>query len=171
MRNFATDIRTLIGAGLLLLAITAACTTSAGGDQKTEDAAVQPPDVSQHLVAHATLTAHLVGAMLKAGHSTADINDALARIADQTVIDEFWVSNDRGEIDYTSHPHVDFAFPASPAKGTQAAPFAQLLSGERTVVVQRAQPREHDGELFQYAGVAGVDAVRIVQVGIRSQRQ
>ena len=63
-------------------------------------------------------------------------------------------------------PGLDFAFPADPNAGTQAAPFADLLLGTRQVVTQGMQPREADGKLFRYVGAAGVDKPRIVQVGI-----
>ena len=34
------------------------------------------------------------------------------------------------------------------------------------MIIQDPQPRELDGELFQYAGVSGIVRRRIVQVGI-----
>lgn len=121
---------------------------------------------SGHMVAQAMLTAHFIDAALKAGMSTDDINAVLAKVAEQTVISEFWISDETGRIAYSNFPGTSFAFPTDPEAGTQAAPFATLLSGDETVVVQGVQPRELDAVPFKYVGVAGVDRSRIVQVGI-----
>lgn len=130
-------------------------------EEKSADAIV-----SEHMVAEAMLTAHFIDAALRAGMSTDDINAVLARVADQTVISEFWISDASGRVVFSNIQGVVFAFPTDPAAGTQAAPFATLLSGAETVVVQGAQPRELDAVPFKYVGVAGVDQPRIVQVGI-----
>ena len=122
--------------------------------------------VSDHMVAEAMLTAHFIDAALKAGMSTDDINAVLAKVADQTVISEFWISDETGRIAFTNFPGTAFTFPTDPEAGTQAAPFAALLSGDEAVVVQGVQPRELDAALFKYVGVAGVDQPRIVQIGL-----
>ena len=97
--------------------------------------------VSKHMVAEATLAAHFVDAALKAGMDRDAINAVLRRIADETVISEFWVSDENGEIAFTNIDGVDFTFPTDPAADSQAAPFAALLTGDQTVVVQDAAPR------------------------------
>ena len=121
---------------------------------------------SGHMVAQAVLAAHFIDAALKAGMSTDDINAVLAKVADQTVISEFWISDEAGRIVYTNIPGTEFVFPTDPEAGNQAAPFATLLSGDETVVVQDVLPRELDAAPFKYVGVAGVDQARIVQVGL-----
>ena len=121
---------------------------------------------SGHMVAQAVLTAHFIDAALKAGMSTDDINAVLAKIAEQTVISEFWISDETGRIVFTNVPGTDFVFPTDHEAGTQAAPFATLLNGDETVVVQDVLPRELDAAPFKYVGVAGVDQARIVQVGL-----
>lgn len=122
--------------------------------------------VSGHMVAQAMLTAHFIDAALKAGMSTDDINAVLAKVADQTVISEFWISDETGRIAFTNLPGTAFTFPTDPEASTQAAPFATLLSGAESVVVQGTQPRELDAVPFKYVGVAGVDQPRIVQIGL-----
>lgn len=122
--------------------------------------------VSKHMVAEATLAAHFVDAALRAGMDRDAINGVLRRIANETVISEFWVSDEHGEIAFTNVEGVDFTFPTDPAADSQAAPFAALLTGDETVVVQDAAPRVLDGATFKYVGVAGVDQRRIVQVGL-----
>ena len=121
---------------------------------------------SGHMVAQALLTAHFIDAALKAGMSKEDINAVLAKIANETVISEFWISDEAGRIVFTNVPGTEFVFPTNPETDTQAAPFAALLSGDETVVVQGILPRELDAEPFKYVGVAGVDQARIVQVGL-----
>jgi len=122
--------------------------------------------VSKHMVAEATLAAHFVDAALRAGMDRDAINGVLRRIANETVISELWVSDENGEIAFTNVEGVDFTFPTDPAADSQAAPFAALLTGDQSVVVQGAAPRVLDGATFKYVGVAGVDQTRIVQVGL-----
>ena len=144
----------------LALAVSIAC--GAEDSSTANDAAA----ISDHMVAEATLTAHYIAAALEAGMTPDEVNAVLKQIANDTVISEFWVSGENGRIEFTNVPGVDFAFPTDPEAGTQAAPFAKLLSGQESVVVQDAQPREADGARFKYVGVAGVDQRRIVQVGL-----
>jgi len=140
--------------GLLLNGLAAA-------EEKSADAMA-----SDHMVAQAMLTAHFIDAALKAGMSTEDINAVLAKVAEQTVISEFWISDEAGRIAFTNLPGTGFVFPTDPEAGTQAAPFATLLTGDKTVIVQDVLPRELDAAPFKYVGVAGVDQTRIVQVGL-----
>lgn len=120
---------------------------------------------SSHMVAEAMLTAHFIAAALEAGMGRDEINAALSDIAERSAIDEFWVSDEEGRVVFTN-TGVDFAFPTDPEAGTQAAPFAALLDGSKSVVIQEAREREYDARVFRYVGVAGVDRPRIVQVGI-----
>lgn len=122
--------------------------------------------IGAHMVAEAKLTAHFIAAAVEAGMTPDEINSVLQEIASQTVISEFWISDHEGRTEYGSEANLDFAFPTDPESGTQAAPFANLLLGRETVVIQDAQPRGLDGAVFRYVGVAGVDQVRIVQVGL-----
>ena len=136
-----------------------------GGVAMTKGQSAQDT-VARHMVAEATLAAHFVDAAVKAGMDRDAINAVLKRVADETVISEFWVSDENGEIAFTNVEGVDFTFPTDPAADSQAAPFAALLTGDETVVVQDAAPRVLDGAVFRYVGVAGVDQARIVQVGL-----
>ena len=122
--------------------------------------------LSDHMAAEAMLTAHFVAAAVKAGMSTEEINGALASIAEGSAISEFWVSDETGRVVYTNVPEVAFDFPTDPDDDSQAAPFAALLTGGQAVVDQDFMPRELDGMVFKYVGVAGVDQARIVQVGV-----
>ena len=162
IRTAATAVTLAVMAAALL-----ACQLSGapGQDTPTESST----DYSSHLIAEARLTSLFIEAALNAGYSAGEINAILAEVAGQTVIDEFWISDHDGNIAFTSHPGTDFTFPTDPNAGTQAAPFAKLLDGSGSQVVQEPMPREFDGRTFQYAAVAGVDSVRIVQVGIEAE--
>lgn len=125
-----------------------------------------PDAIGQHMAAEALLTAHFIDAAREAGRSAEEINAVLASIAERTALAEFWVTDVDGQVVYTNIEGSTFRFPTDPAAGTQAAPFAALLDGSKAVVVQEARPREEDGQVFRYVGVAGVDEPRIVQVGM-----
>ena len=123
-------------------------------------------EIAGHMIASAKLTAHFVAAAIAAGMTTEEINAVLEEVAEESAIAEFWVTDEDGNVVYTNNAEVEFKFPTDPDGDTQAAPFAALLNGDETVVVQDMQPREADGRWFRYVGVAGVDQVRIVQVGV-----
>ena len=122
--------------------------------------------IGDHMVAEATLTAHFIAAAVKAGMTTAEINAVLDDVASNTVITEFWITDQDGRTVFSNVSDLEFNFPTDPEAGTQAAPFANLLLGIDTLVVQEAKPRESDGAVFKYVGVVGVDQKRIVQVGL-----
>lgn len=123
---------------------------------------------SKHMVAQAMLTAHFIDAALQAGYSTEEINWILRKVAAQSVLTEFWISDENGTIEYTNKPGTGFAFPTDVNDGSQAAPFAALFNGMTGVVVQDAQPRQLDAAIFKYVAVGGVDQTRIVQVGVNA---
>lgn len=148
----------------LVAALAMACATT---DEMPASSAAAGSDVSDHMVAEATLTAHYIAAALKAGMTPDEINAELQKIAGKTVISEFWVSDADGDVVFSSVPDAEFSFGTDPDADRQAAPFVNLLLGEASVVVQDAQPRDLDQAVFQYVGVAGVDGPRIVQVGFR----
>ena len=77
------------------------------------DGVLQSTDglVSKHMVAEAMLTSHFIEAALRAGMSQDEINAVLTKIAEQSVITEFWVSDEEGKIEFSNFPDVDFNFP------------------------------------------------------------
>lgn len=123
-------------------------------------------DHTLYMIATAKLLAQYVSAANQAGLSREQVDAALAGICGQSVITEFWISDENGEIEFSSTDSQGFRFPLDPDAGTQAAPFAALLEGKTSIVVQAPRPRELDDRIFQYVGVAGVDKPRIVQVGV-----
>ncbi len=152
---------------LIAALILGLCLTLGVGVEKTR---AMDDAVSKHMVAEATLTAHFIAAALKAGMSKADINAVLAKVAKESAISEFWISDEKGRIEFTNIPGTSFKFPTDVNAKSQAAPFAALLSGAKKAVVQGFQPREFDGKSFKYVGVAGVDKPRIVQVGVAGKK-
>ena len=137
-----------------------------GGLVTVDKARAADDAVSQHMLAQAMLAAHFVAAAIKAGMSKDEINAALAGVAAGSAISEFWISDEKGRVEFTNIPGTSFTFATDTAAKSQAAPFAALLDGSKSVVVQGFQPRELDAKMFKYVGVAGVDKRRIVQVGV-----
>ncbi len=122
-------------------------------------------DREKVLVATARLAAHYVDAALGAGATGEEIGAALRRIASDAGEFEILITDEEGRI-VLGTDHIGFVFPTDPGAETQSAPFAALLDGSETIVVQDPQPREADGKLFQYVGVGGIDRPRIVQIGV-----
>ena len=125
------------------------------------------------MTAQARIAAHLVEAAESAGYDAPRIIEILDAIIRETVLDEFWITDDEGFSyltnvrDETGAP-VPFRFHADPAVQPQASKFHTLLmaplDGE-DFITQPAQVREIDQEVFKFVGVGGVDQPRIVQVG------
>jgi PAS domain S-box-containing protein len=121
--------------------------------------------VGDQMVAQATLASHLVAIAEAAGLSPEEINQHLKAIADQTVLDEFWITDEAGHAYLHNVPGVNFTFRPNPQEQPQASAFWSLLTGEKSSVVQASRQREIDARIFKYVGVQGVDQPRIVQVG------
>ena len=133
------------------------------------DGVLQSTDglVSNHMVAEAMLTSHFIDAALRAGMSQDEINAILTKVAEQSIISEFWISDDEGNIEFSNFPDVNFNFPTnSSSSNSQALPFSALLDGSESAVVQGLMERELDGKSCKYVGVSGTDKFRIVQIGI-----
>ena len=154
-----------------LIGISCAFMLLSGGAQAAEKSSLE--DIhSRHMVAEAMLAAHFVAAAIKAGMGRDEIDTVLARIAERSAVTEFWISDAKGRVVFTNVKGIDFTLPTDREAGTQATPFAALLDGSKTVVVQVSRPREHDNAVFKYvgvAGVAGVDLARVVQMGVSVQ--
>ncbi len=121
--------------------------------------------VGQHMVVAASAIAELVAVAEKCGLTTKQINERLTRIDDKSILDEVWVSDEKGFAKLHTGHSADFQFKASAAEQPQAHEFWGLLTGATPVVIQGIQKREVDDEKFKYVGVAGVDKPRIVEVG------
>jgi sigma-B regulation protein RsbU (phosphoserine phosphatase) len=121
--------------------------------------------IGEQMVVEATIAAHLVALGEAAGVGAQEINRRLRQIADDTVLDEFWITDENGHAYLRNMAAIDFTFSPDPQQQPQAHVFWPLLTGKVRTVVQEARRREVDTEVFKYAGVAGVDRPRIVQVG------
>src|SRR5262245_34864859 len=121
--------------------------------------------IGQQMVIEATLAAHLVALGEAAGVSPQEINRRLKQIADDTMLDEIWITDEKGHAYLRNISEIDFTFSPDPKRQPQAHVFWPLLTGKAKSVVQEARQREIDTQVFKYDGVAGVDKPRIVQVG------
>ncbi|MGD9543608.1 MAG: adenylate/guanylate cyclase domain-containing protein [Methylocystis sp.] len=125
--------------------------------------------LSQHMIVSARLLALFVDAAEKAGMTSTDIKNRLNAITEKTVLDEFWVTDEKGYAYIHGDKNADFQFSPSAEQQPQAHAFWALLMGEKETVVQEARKREIDNERFKYVGVRGVDKPRIVQVGYNAR--
>ena len=153
---------------LKTVAVLALC-LALGGLVTANKARAADGTVSQHMLAQAMLAAHFIDAAFRAGMSKDEINAALTKVAAGSAISEFWISDEKGRVEFTNIPGTSFTFATDTAAKSQAASFAALLDGSKSVVVQGFQPRELDAKMFKYVGVAGVDKRRIVQAGVSKE--
>jgi hypothetical protein len=121
--------------------------------------------IARHMVGEAMLAAQFVAAAEKNGMTPVGINAILKEVADNSAIQEFWITDSSGHA-YLTNTGIDFTFSPDPAKQPQASAFWPLITGAKKVVIQDARRREIDNKIFKYVGVAGVDKPRIVQVGV-----
>ena len=121
--------------------------------------------IGEQMIVEATIAAHLVALGEAAGVGAKEINRRLKQIADDTVLDEIWITDERGHAYLRNITEIDFTFSPDREQQPQAHAFWSLLTGMNKTVVQEARQREIDTQVFKYVGVAGVDKPRIVQVG------
>ena len=124
--------------------------------------------IGEQMIVEATIAAHLVALGEAAGVGAKEINRRLRQIADDTVLDEIWITDEKGHAYLRNIAEVDFTFSPDRERQPQAHAFWPLLTGKNKTVVQDARQREIDTQVFKYVGVAGVDKPRIVQVGYRA---
>lgn len=125
--------------------------------------------LGEQMLAQAVLASHFVDvAENKARLSTEEINARLGQIADSTVIDEFWITDETGHAYLRNLEEIDFTFPLEASSRNQAHHFRQVLESRDGQLVQRVMEREHDGQIFKYGAVSGIDRPRIVQVGFNA---
>ncbi|OKL35625.1 methyl-accepting chemotaxis protein [Domibacillus mangrovi] len=90
--------------------------------------------------------------------------EELVTLAKKSGLDEFWITDERGNTILTNMaPSVQFNFGSDP--DGQAYEFMKLLTGEETVVTQKAAVRSVDDKFYKFVGVTGWNDLRIVQVG------
>ena len=135
---------------------------------RTLDATLDGP-----MTAQARIAAHLTEAAEAAGYNPPRINRILDEITQETVLDEFWITDEEG-FSYITNVRdeagvpVPFRFEPDPAVQPQASKFYVLLDAPLDgddFITQPAQVREIDQQVYKYVGVGGVDKPRIVQVG------
>ncbi len=125
------------------------------------------------MAAQAAITAYFVQVAEAAAYDTSAVIDILTSVGEETVLDEFWIT-DTTAFSYLTNIRGDdgalipFKFDPDPSVQPQASKFYPLLYAPPdtfAVVTQPAQVREIDRKVYKYVGVNGVDHHRIVQVG------
>ena len=147
----------------ILSALVVACLASSG-----VKAADCEEIIARHMVGEAMLAAQFVAAAEKSGMTPGQINAALKSVAENSGIEEFWITDPSGHA-YLTNTGLDFTFSPDPSKQPQGSAFWALINGRQKILVQEARKREIDNRVFKYVGVAGVDKPRIVQVGVSAQ--
>ena len=146
--------------GLVIARLLSRSAAFGAGVMKDVEAAI-----GEQMVVEATMAAHLVALGEAVGVGPKEINQRLKQIADNTVLDEIWITDGKGHAYLRNIDEIDFTFSPDPDKQPQAHAFWSLLTGQNKSVVQEARQREVDTQVFKYVGVTGVDKPRIVQVG------
>ena len=124
------------------------------------------------MIAQAAIAAYLVQAAASADYDTSAVIDILTSIVAETVLDEFWITDDTA-FSYLTNVRfngelVPFAFNPDPSVQPQASifyPLVEVSPDSFAVVTQPAQVREIDRAVYKYVAVNGVDQRRIVQIG------
>ncbi|MGF7176831.1 PP2C family protein-serine/threonine phosphatase [Azospirillum doebereinerae] len=182
----------LLVSGLVVLAVLAvtavlAWTTHGALSSRTETdarmaagllarAAAQARDIPQEveallgerLLSEATLTAHLVALAETAKLAPKPINERLKQIADQGGPEEMWVTDNRGRAYLHNLAGPDPLFGQDSKTAPRHAAYTGLLNRSPASLVSEAAVE--GGKLMKFAGVAGVDRPRIVQVGADVRR-
>ncbi|MBY6263181.1 HAMP domain-containing protein [Azospirillum sp. 412522] len=124
--------------------------------------------LSERLLSEATLTAHLVALAETAKLAPRAINDRLKQIAEAGGPDEMWITDNRGRAYLHNLSGPDPLFGQDAKGGPRHGAYAGLLN--RSPASLASEPALENGKLMKFAGVAGVDKPRIVQVGADVRR-
>ncbi|MBP2315794.1 PP2C family protein-serine/threonine phosphatase [Azospirillum soli] len=119
--------------------------------------------LGERLLSEAVLTAHLVSLLEGPKTPVRAVTDKLKAIAESGGPDEFWITDNRGRAYLHNLPGPDITFGQDPKAQPKQAPYYGLLNRAPEKVVTDAAME--GGKLMKFAGVAGVDKPRIVQVG------
>ncbi|QCN96830.1 HAMP domain-containing protein (plasmid) [Azospirillum argentinense] len=124
--------------------------------------------LGDRLLSEATLAAHLVAVMEAGKAPVKAVTDRLKAVADGGGPDEIWVTDNRGRAYLHNIPGPDITFGPDVRAQPRQAPYYGLLNRAPEKVVTDAATE--GGKLMKFAGVAGVDKPRIVQVGADVRR-
>ncbi|UKJ75819.1 PP2C family protein-serine/threonine phosphatase [Azospirillum brasilense] len=124
--------------------------------------------LGDRLLSEATLAAHLVAVMEAGKAPIKAVTDRLKAVADGGGPDEIWVTDNRGRAYLHNIPGPDITFGPDARAQPRQAPYYGLLNRAPEKVVTDAATE--GGKLMKFAGVAGVDKPRIVQVGADVRR-
>ena len=123
--------------------------------------------IAQDLVTSAQIVAQFVAVAERYRMSKEAITERLRAMTGSSNLAEIWVTDSLGKAYLHTVSGEDFQFSADAKRQPQASQFWPLLDPHGPkAVIQDLMPREVDGRIFKYVGVAGVDRPRIVQVGM-----
>src|SRR5262249_6685748 len=93
--------------------------------------------IARHMVGEAMLAAQFVAAAERNQHR---INGILKEVADNSAIQEFWITDSAAHA-YLTNTGIDFTFSSDAGKQPQASAFWPLITGAKKVVIQNARKR------------------------------
>ena len=122
--------------------------------------------IGQQMLVQAMFAAHMVALAEGPATSTNQLKQYLKDIVNKTNLDEITVTDSKGYAYLQTNPTpIPFVFKESMPDYPKESEFYPLLTGALEKYVQAGYVRD-DQLRFKYAGVAGVDKPRIVQVGV-----
>ncbi len=124
--------------------------------------------LGERLLSEAVLTAHVVALAEAAKQPPKPIVDRLKQIAEQGGPDEMWITDNKGRAYLHNLPGADPLFGQDSKNAPRHAAYTGLLNRSPATLVSEAAVE--GGKLMKFAGVAGVDKPRIVQVGADVRR-
>lgn len=124
--------------------------------------------LGERLLSEATLTAHVVALAEQAKLAPKQISDRLKQIAEAGGPDEMWITDNRGRAYLHNLSGPDPLFGQDSKAHPRHSAYTGLLNRSPSSLVSDAAVE--GGKLMKFAGVAGVDKPRIVQVGAEVKR-
>lgn len=134
--------------------------------EKLQDNEVQIQQLTDSLSENALAKSRAFAYMLKQDPSLLEDTGRMDEIRDYLDVDELHVIDEAGIITHsTVAEYVGFDM----AGDEQTKPFLQIIEDPSYELAQEPQQNAAGGVLFQYAGVARMDAKGLVQIGMRPE--
>ena len=111
--------------------------------------------IGEQMVVEATMAAHLVALGEAAGVSPKEINRRLKQIADDTVLDEIWITDEKGHAYLRNIADIDFTFSPDPKQQPQAHVFLASAYGKDQKRRSGSAPARSGHASFQVRGGDG----------------
>ena len=126
--------------------------SAAFGAQVTSDV---EKAIGEQMIVEATIAAHLVALGEAAGVGAKEINRRLKQIADDTVLDEIWITDEKGHAYLRNNTEVDFTFSPDRERATSSARLLAPAHRQEQSGRPRRAPARNRHAGFQVRGGRG----------------